>query len=114
MSVLDRVNLDRVNPVTPLAAAVLYSVPMLLTIDSVLGQLNLQAPPNDGVQQVRGRIGNGVPATAAMDILSEGATNTAFLLSGGVLHTVNPENGTPTVLGPVAGSAEVIDIAAMR
>ncbi|MFC0386261.1 DUF4394 domain-containing protein [Muricoccus vinaceus] len=87
---------------------------MLLTIDSVLGQLNLQAPPNDGVQQVRGRIGNGVPATAAMDILSEGATNTAFLLSGGVLHTVNPENGTPTVLGPVAGSAEVIDIAAMR
>ncbi|HEY8613305.1 MAG TPA: DUF4394 domain-containing protein, partial [Roseomonas sp.] len=87
---------------------------MLLTVDSVLGQLNLQAPPNDGVQQMRGRIGNGVPATAALDILSEGATNTAYLLAGGVLHTLNLENGTPTPLGPVAGTAEVIDIAAMR
>lgn len=87
---------------------------MLLTIDSVLGQLNLQAPPNDGVQQVRGRIGNGVPGTAALDILSEGTTNTAYLLAGGVLHTVNLENGTPTTLGPVAGAGEVIDIAAMR
>jgi hypothetical protein len=87
---------------------------MLLTIDSVLGQLNLQAPPNDGVQQMRGRIGQGVPGTAAFDILAEGTTNTAYLLSGGVLHTLNLENGMPTVLGPVAGTAEVIDIAAMR
>jgi hypothetical protein len=31
-----------------------------------------------------------------------------------VLHTLNLENGMPTVLGPVAGTAEVIDIAAMR
>lgn len=87
---------------------------MLLTVDGVLGQLNLQAPPNDGVQQMRGRIGNGVPATAAFDILTEGATNTAYLLAGGVLHTLNLENGTPTPLGPVSGAAEVIDIAAMR
>ena len=87
---------------------------MLMTIDSVLGQLNLQAPPNDGVQQMRGRIGTGVPATAALDILSEGTTNTAYLLAGGVLHTLNLENGTPTPLGPVAGTAEVIDIAVMR
>jgi hypothetical protein len=87
---------------------------MLLTIDAVLGQLNLQAPPNDGVQQMRGRIGTGIPATAAFDILSEGTTNTAYLLAGGVLHTLNLENGTPTPLGPVAGTAEVIDIAVMR
>ncbi|MCR0984354.1 DUF4394 domain-containing protein [Roseomonas populi] len=87
---------------------------MLLTVDGVLGQLNLQAPPNDGVQQMRGRIGPGVGASAAFDILSEGATNTGYLLAGGVLHTLNLENGTPTPLGPVAGSAEVIDIAAMR
>ena len=87
---------------------------MLLTVDSVLGQLNLQAPPNDGVQVMRGRIGTGVPATAAMDIHTVGTTNTAYLLAGGILHTLNLENGTPTPLGPVAGSAEVIDIAAMR
>jgi len=87
---------------------------MLLTIDSALGGLNLQAPPNDGVQQVRGRVGGGVPPTAAFDILTEGTTNTGYLLAGGVLHTLNLENGTPTALGPVAGTAEVIDIAAMR
>ncbi|WP_458096158.1 DUF4394 domain-containing protein [Roseomonas sp. WA12] len=87
---------------------------MLLTIDAVLGQLNLQAPPNDGVQQMRGRIGTGIPATSAFDILSEGTTNTAYLLVGGILHTLNLENGTPTPLGPVAGTAEVIDIAVMR
>jgi len=86
---------------------------MLLTIDGVLSQLNLQAPPNDGVQQVRGAIGHGVGASAAFDILSVGTTNTAYLLSGGVLHTVNLENGTPAVLGPVAGSTDVIDIAVM-
>ncbi|MBP0493459.1 DUF4394 domain-containing protein [Roseomonas indoligenes] len=87
---------------------------MLLTVDGVLGQLNLQAPPNDGVQQMRGRIGPGVGASAAFDILSEGTTNTAYLLASGVLHTVNLESGAPTPLGPVAGSMEVIDIAAMR
>ncbi|WP_338661723.1 DUF4394 domain-containing protein [Pararoseomonas sp. SCSIO 73927] len=86
---------------------------MLLTVDGVLGQLNLQAPPNDGVQQMRGRIGN-VGASAALDIHTEGTTNTAYLLAGGVLHTLNLESGTPTPLGPVAGSTEVIDIAAMR
>ncbi|MBP0446440.1 DUF4394 domain-containing protein [Roseomonas sp. SSH11] len=86
----------------------------LLTIDAVLGQLNLQAPPNDGVQQVRGRIGEGVPASAAFDILTEGTTNTGYLLAGGVLHQINLENGTPTPMGPVSGAAEVIDIAAMR
>ncbi|WP_159349855.1 DUF4394 domain-containing protein [Roseomonas harenae] len=90
------------------------SATMLLTVDAVLGQLNLQAPPNDGVQQMRGRIGEGVPASAAFDILTEGTTNTGYFLSGGVLHTINLENGMPTALGPVAGSMEVIDIAAMR
>jgi hypothetical protein len=90
------------------------SATMLLTVDAVLGQLNLQAPPNDGVQQMRGRIGEGVPASAAFDILTEGTTNTGYFLSGGVLHTINLENGTPAALGPVAGSMEVIDIAAMR
>ena len=35
--------LDRVNPVTPLAAAVLYSVPMLLTIDVVTAAVALGA-----------------------------------------------------------------------
>jgi hypothetical protein len=87
---------------------------MLLTIDGVLSQMNLQAPPNDGIQQVRGTIGHGVSSNAAFDILSEGTTNTAYLLSGGVLHTVNLENGTLSVIGPVTGSAGIIDIAVMR
>jgi len=86
---------------------------MLLTIDGVLGQLNLQAPPNDGVQQVRGTIGSGAGASSAFDILTVGATNTGYLLTGGVLHTIDLERGVPTPLGAVAGTADVIDIASM-
>ncbi|MDT8276849.1 DUF4394 domain-containing protein [Roseomonas mucosa] len=87
---------------------------MLLTIDGVLRQLNLQAPPNDGVQQVRGRIGEAVSAASAFDILSDGGTNTGFLLAGGTLYTLDLQSAAATRLGPVAGSSEVIDIAAMR
>ncbi len=88
----------------------------LYTIDTSLGQLNVQNPPNDGVQVVRGPIAPTLPAGVGFDILTEGTTNTAFLLAGGTLHTVNLESGTPTVLGPVTGlpTVEITDIAAMR
>jgi hypothetical protein len=89
----------------------------LYTIDTLLGVLNLQAPPNDGVQQPRGMLGASVPAGVAFDILpgADGA-NSAFVLAGGTLHSANTETGALTATGPVAGlpPAEVIDIAAMR
>lgn len=98
------------NSVAGATATVLY------TIDTSLSQLNVQMPPNDGVQVVRGPIGTGLPAGVGFDILTEGTTNTAFLLAAGTLHTVNLETGAPTVLGPVTGlpAAEITDIAVVR
>ena len=88
----------------------------LYTIDTMLGQLNMQNPPNDGVQMVHGRIGDGLPNGVAFDILTEGTVNTPYLLAGGTLHTVKLEDGTPTMLGMVTNlpASEITDIAAMR
>src|SRR3712207_3075069 len=90
----------------------------LLTIDSLSRTLNLQAPPNDGVQQPRGEVAASLPAGLALDVLADGqGNNRGFLLSEGKLHDVDLQSGRATALGAVAGlpgGAEVIDIAAMR
>jgi hypothetical protein len=89
----------------------------LLTIDSLSRTLNLQAPPNDGVQQPRGEVAKSLPAGLAFDILADGqGNNRGFLLAGGKLHDVDLQTGRATDLGAVSGlpgGAEVIDIAAM-
>ncbi|MBK1662588.1 DUF4394 domain-containing protein [Paracraurococcus ruber] len=90
---------------------------MLFTVDSLTRTLNLQAPPNDGVQQPRGEIAASLPAGVAFDILSDGAGgNAAWLLAAGTLHQVDLATGKAMAAGSVAGlpAAEVIDIAAMR
>jgi len=89
----------------------------LYTIDTLQNALNVQAPPNDGVQAPRATIPAALPTGVAMDILSDGAAgNTAFLLTGVTLHTLNLADGTVSTRGAVTGlpAVEVIDIAAMR
>jgi hypothetical protein len=89
----------------------------LYTLDTLAGSFNLQAPPNDGVQQPRGLVGMTLPPGVAFDILADGqGGNTAFLLVGTTLHTIDLANGRLAALGAVAGlpGSEVIDIAAMR
>ncbi len=90
----------------------------LLTIDSLSRTLNLQAPPNDGVQQPRGEVAASLPAGIAFDILADATgNNRGFLLAEGKLHEVDLQDGRATALGAVSGlpgGAEVIDIAAMR
>lgn len=89
----------------------------LYTIDTLSRRLNLQAPPNDGVQQPRGEIAASLPAGVAFDIQPDGqGGSTTFLLAGGTLHAVNLETGAATAAGPVSGlpAAEILDIAAMR
>jgi hypothetical protein len=89
----------------------------LYTIDTLARRLNLQAPPNDGVQQPRGEVAAALPAGVAFDILADGqGGNTTFLLAGGVMHSVNLDSGAASATGPVTGlpAVEVIDIAAMR
>ena len=91
---------------------------MLYTVDTLTRTLNLQAPPNDGVQQPRGEVAPGLPTGVAFDILADGqGGNSAWLLAGGTLHSVDLQSGRATPAGAVAGlpaAAEVIAIAAMR
>lgn len=89
----------------------------LYTIDTLTRTYNLQAPPNDGVQQPRGQVAESLPPGVAFDILADGqGSNIGVALIGGTLHRVNLETGAASPLGAVAGlpAAEVIDIAAMR
>ena len=74
----------------------------------------LQNPPNDGVQQAVGKIVDGLKA-AAMDIASDGkGGNTAYLLTGTTLHTVDLASAKPTTLGDVVGlPGNIIDIAVL-
>lgn len=88
----------------------------LLTIDTLLGQLNLQAPPNDGAQRTRGAAGIALPPGTAFDILADGAGgNRGFLVALGGLHRIDLETGRVTTEGAIAGlPGEIIDIAAVR
>lgn len=90
---------------------------MLLTIDTLLGQLNVQNPPNDGVQAPRARLSVSLPPATAFDILSDGqGGNRGILLAGGALHRLDLETGRVTTEGMVQGLAgvEILDVAALR
>jgi opacity protein-like surface antigen len=89
----------------------------LYTLDGVLSQLNVQMPPNDGVQVVRGTTSVRLGGDAVFDILAgEGGTNTSYIVAGGALHTINLENGMITTVGAISGLGDspLLDIAAMR
>jgi len=86
----------------------------LYNVDLASSSLMLQNPPNDGVQQVVGMVADGLK-NAAMDIASDGkGGNTAYLLTGTTLHTVDLASGKPMTLGDVAGlPGNIIDIAVL-
>lgn len=86
----------------------------LYNVDLATGNLMLQNPPNDGIQQVVGMIG-GDNKAVALDIASDGkGGNLAYLLTGKTLHTVDLATGKPTTLGDVDGLPDgIIDIAAV-
>ena len=86
----------------------------LFTVDTLSRSLNLQAPPNDGVQQPKGQVAASLPTGVAFDILA--GTPQGFLLAGNMLHLVNLETGAAGAGMPVTGlpTSEVIDIAAWR
>jgi len=85
----------------------------LIDLDTAADTLALQSPPNDGVLQTRGKLSADLDSAAAFDImLDEKDDNIGFVLSKGVLHTIDLDNGKLTRRGPVAGLPAVIDIAA--
>lgn len=84
----------------------------LFNIDTALGNLVLQSPPNDGVLQTRGPTGAKFSAKASIDIfLNDKGDNVAYVLDAGVLYTLDLKTGTGTKSGDVAGTANAIDIA---
>ncbi len=84
----------------------------LIDLDTAADTLVLQSPPNDGVLQTRGRVGADLDSSAAFDILlDEKDDNIGFVLSKGVLHTIDLDSGRLTRKGAVSGLPAVIDIA---
>lgn len=108
----------------PMVTAVAYTNPVagaketaLYTLDPRLGQVNLQAPPNDGVQQPKANAGMALPYGVGFDFLADGAGNNwGFILAGGKLHSYSLADAKLATLGPVAGLAwtEVLGIAAAK
>jgi len=89
---------------------------MLLTVDTATNMLNVQNPPNDGVQAPRAAFSMRVPAPVALDIISDGTANTGVVFAGGALHMLDLTTAALTTRGPVQlpRGTSVIDIAAMR
>lgn len=89
----------------------------LYTIDPRLGQINLQAPPNDGVQQPKVNAGMALPYGIGFDILADGAGgNTGYIVAGGKLHTLSMADVKLTTVGPIAGLSwgEVLSVAVVK
>lgn len=89
----------------------------LYTIDTLTRTMNLQAPPNDGVQQPKGEVAAQLPAGVALDIAADGqGGNMAFLVAGTTLHSLDLATGRATPAGAITGlpAIELIDIAALR
>lgn len=86
----------------------------LYDIDATIGALFKQAPPNDGVLNVVGKLGV-MPKSFAFDIASDASGgNTGWLMADGALHKVDLASGKATMVTKIDGvQGEVRDIAVM-
>ncbi len=85
----------------------------LFHVDGGTGALVLQNPPNDGVLKTRGMVGVTGAADVVMDIANEGeGKNTAYVIAGNALYTVDLASGKATQVGTIKGmSGKLVDIA---
>lgn len=75
-------------------------------IDATIAGLIQQAPPNDGVLKAIGKLGVTGSDTWAFDISATAdLQNTAWLIAGKTLHTVDLATGVATVVGDIEGGA---------
>jgi len=111
---------DASNGKKPAVAAGAYTNSMkgakgteLFHVDGSNGALVLQNPPNDGVLKTRGMVGVTGPADVVMDIANEGeGKNTAYLIAGTALYTVDLASGKATQVGMIKGmNGKLVDIA---
>ncbi len=85
-------------------------------IDTTIGALIRQTSPNDGTLAAVGKLGIGMDdTTPAFDIqTTEDGTNTAWLVAGGMIYTVDLETGAATGTGMLEGvDGDLTDIAVM-
>jgi hypothetical protein len=86
----------------------------LFDIDAELDVLALQDPPNDGALKTVGALGVDVPAHAGFDITTDTAGNDrAFAAFGGTLWAIDLASGAARPLGAIAGSPDVVGLAAL-
>jgi hypothetical protein len=87
----------------------------LYDIDGTIGALLKQAPPNDGVLGTIGKLGVTGKAWAFDIASSEEGKNSAWLMSGDMLYSVDLESGKATPAGKVEGiKGAVSDIAILQ
>ncbi|HYC63692.1 MAG TPA: DUF4394 domain-containing protein [Reyranellaceae bacterium] len=88
----------------------------LFHVDAGTGALVLQNPPNDGVLKTKGALGVTGLADAVFDIDNESeGKNTAWLVSGGWLFTVDLASGKATKVGQIKGmTGKLVDIAVWK
>ena len=88
----------------------------LYDIDTTAGTLLRQAPPNDGILNTIGSLGIKLSGPVAFDIASDGkGGNTAWLISGGTIYTVDMATGAAKASGTIAGlSGGLMDMAVLR
>ncbi len=108
---------------TPMIAAAAYTnsfgkpeATAMYDIDTTIGALIRQTAPNDGTLAAVGKLGVELgDTTPAFDIqTTEDGTNTAWLIAGGAIHTVDLETGTATAVGEVTGiEGDLTDITVM-
>ncbi|MBO9590829.1 DUF4394 domain-containing protein [Devosia sp.] len=84
-------------------------------IDATIVALIQQTSPNDGTLAAIGKLGFDSVANYAFDISStEDLTNTAYLVAGPTLYTVDLETGAATAVGEIEGADGFHDIAVLQ
>ena len=89
----------------------------LYTIDPMLSSFNTQAPPNDGVQNMKGAIATKLPYGLGFDIQTDDkGGNWGWLVAGEALHTVNIAEAKIAMAGPITGlgGAEIVSVAVKK
>jgi hypothetical protein len=87
----------------------------LFHVDGATGAWVLQSPPNDGILKTRGALGVANLADAVVDIATEGDKNTAWMIAGGTLYTIDIASGKATSVGAVKGmTGKLQDIAVSK
>ena len=84
----------------------------LYNIDAATGALVMQAPPNDGVLNTVGSLGVDLSGPVAFNVVADGEGNSAWLVAGGALYSVDLKSGKANMAGKIEGlSGTLSDIA---